>query len=175
MGTATTKIIILCDKEEEFILTRDMLYESCGLDFEIDWTNSPKTAKDALFDGDYDVCLFECGMCFQQGLEFLKVAAANECRTPIVVLSEKDDRQSDIDAMKAGAADFLKKSQLFGPAFPNFIRTYSPFSFLPLKLTVISFGSHFNNSKVPLSQIFTVPAPYRPSGIFPSNLAYDRE
>ena len=42
---------------------------------------------------------------------------------------------------------------------PVWKSAYLPFSRSPWKVTMTFFGSHFSHSYVPVSQIFTVPAP----------------
>ncbi|MBD0266521.1 MAG: response regulator, partial [Tolypothrix sp. Co-bin9] len=52
----------------------------------------------------------------------LSEAIANGSTVPIILLTGKGDREIDIEAMKAGAADYLEKSQMTAPLLERSIR-----------------------------------------------------
>ena len=46
------------------------------------------------------------------GLELLREAMARGCKAPIILLTGNDNWETDVEAMKAGAADYLVKGHL---------------------------------------------------------------
>jgi PAS domain S-box-containing protein len=73
-------------------------------------------------DGDFDVCLLDYHLGQRTGLELLRRAIARGCRTPIILLTGNDDRNVDVEAMKAGAADSVVKGRFDGRLLEPSIR-----------------------------------------------------
>lgn len=46
------------------------------------------------------------------GLELLRLAIASGCTAPIIMLTGQGEREIDVEAMKAGAADYLEKGKI---------------------------------------------------------------
>jgi PAS domain S-box-containing protein len=58
----------------------------------------------------------------RNGLELLQEAVANGCKAPIILLTGQGDHEVDIEAMNAGAADYLEKDKLGAPLLERSIR-----------------------------------------------------
>lgn len=67
-----------------------------------------------LFAERFDVALLDYQLGKRSGLEFLRELHARGCRTPVVMLTGQRDHEIDMEAMKAGAVDYLVKGD-FGP------------------------------------------------------------
>ncbi len=52
------------------------------------------------------------------GLELLRETITSGCATPVILLTGNDDWDTDVEAMEAGAADYLIKGQ-FGIRTPG--------------------------------------------------------
>ena len=75
-------------------------------------TDSSENFKDAeYFIGirNYDLVLTDLMLPDGDGLDLVGVAKQKNSRTAVVVLSAKDDKNSEIAALKAGADDYIKK------------------------------------------------------------------
>ena len=75
-------------------------------------TDSSENFKDAeYFIGirNYDLVLTDLMLPDGDGLDLVSVAKQKNSRTAVVVLSAKDDKNSEITALKAGADDYIKK------------------------------------------------------------------
>ncbi|MBW4596479.1 MAG: response regulator [Brasilonema angustatum HA4187-MV1] len=122
MKESPFKVLLVDDDEDDYVLTRDWFGEfqvACG---ELEWKNSYQAAMDAIVKNQYDVCLVDYRLGASNGLDLLREAIHQGCSSPIILLTGKGDREIDIEAMKAGAADYLEKSQLTAPMLERSIR-----------------------------------------------------
>jgi diguanylate cyclase (GGDEF)-like protein/PAS domain S-box-containing protein len=103
-------------------LTRTLLEEAYRGQFSLDWVTSFTKALETLEAGSYDVCLLDYHLGTRTGLDLLREAIARDCRTPIILLTGLDDRNVDVEAMQAGAADYLVKGQFAAPLLERSIR-----------------------------------------------------
>src|SRR5580658_5651910 len=112
MDTRELRILIADDDEDDYILTRDLLQRIGRQRFRLDWTPSYEAALQAIELNQHDVYLFDYHLGQSDGLELMREALARGCKAPIILLTGNDDWETDVEAMKAGAADYLVKGQL---------------------------------------------------------------
>jgi signal transduction histidine kinase len=106
------RVLIADDDEDDYILTRDLLMRIGRPRFQLDWTPSYEGALDAIEQNQHDVYLFDYHLGHADGLQLLREALARGCKAPIILLTGNDNWETDVEAMKAGAADYLVKGQL---------------------------------------------------------------
>jgi signal transduction histidine kinase len=106
------RVLIADDDEDDFILTRDLLMRIGRPRFQLDWTPSYEGALQAIEQNQHDVYLFDYHLGHSDGLQLLREALARGCKAPIILLTGNDNWETDVEAMKAGAADYLVKGQL---------------------------------------------------------------
>jgi signal transduction histidine kinase len=112
MDTRELRILIADDDEDDYILTRDLLQRIGRQRFRLDWTPSYEAALQAIELNQHDVYLFDYHLGHSDGLELMREALARGCKAPIILLTGNDDWETDVQAMKAGAADYLVKDHL---------------------------------------------------------------
>jgi PAS domain S-box-containing protein len=112
MSQVPVKVLIVDDDEDDYILTRDLLSEIQGTKFVLEWVDNFAAALERMKQKQHDVYLLDYRLGDRNGLELLQAAIAAGCQAPIILLTGQGDRQIDMEAMKAGAADYLDKSQL---------------------------------------------------------------
>ena len=122
MGTAPTRVLLVDDDEDEYVLLSDLLSGYATLSsllsgtetggFELEWVGTYDAALETMARNEHDVCLVDYRLGERSGLELLSEAAERGCNAPMILLTGQGDREVDIEAMKAGAADYLDKSEL---------------------------------------------------------------
>jgi DNA-binding NtrC family response regulator len=112
MEQGCLSILLVDDDEEELLIMRELLAEVDGLVCELDWAASYEAGLAALGRGSHDICLLDYRLGAHTGLELLHMAIAQGCRAPIIMLTGQEDRDVDIAAMHAGAADYLAKGMI---------------------------------------------------------------
>lgn len=116
------KILLVDDDEDDYVLTRDLIAEIEGGGYDLEWVSTYEEAVAAIAQQRHDVYLFDYRLGEHDGLELLRHAIAEGCQAPIILLTGQGDREVDLAAMKAGAADFLTKGQLNAPLLERAIR-----------------------------------------------------
>ncbi|EWH10870.1 histidine kinase [Catenovulum agarivorans DS-2] len=122
MTDKLTKVLIVDDDEDDFILSSDYLNEMSSHTFSIDWISSPMAALDVLLKNQHDLCLLDYQLGSTNGLTVLRKAIEAGCATPIIMLTGQSDRSLDDSALDAGAADYLIKNEITLTLFTRAIR-----------------------------------------------------
>src|ERR1700730_19437523 len=115
VGSATStplRVLVADDDEDDYFLTRDLLLQSRRQKVHLDWAATYREALQAIERNEHDVYLFDYRLGEGDGLELLRQALARGCKAPIILLTGNDNWETDVEAMKAGAADYLVKGQL---------------------------------------------------------------
>src|SRR4051812_17289785 len=111
MAEGPVRVLLVDDDEDDYVLTRDLLRELSGDGFALSWESDYDAALTAMARGDQDVYLVDYRLGRQTGLDLLRAAVARGCRAPVIILTGQGERAVDVDAMQAGAADFLLKDR----------------------------------------------------------------
>jgi signal transduction histidine kinase len=111
-NTQALRVLIADDDEDDYILTRDLLLRIGRPGIQLDWTPSYEGALEAIERNQHDVYLFDYHLGHTDGLQLLREALARGCKAPIILLTGNDNWETDVEAMKAGAADYLVKGHL---------------------------------------------------------------
>jgi diguanylate cyclase (GGDEF)-like protein len=116
------KVLLVEDDEDDYIMTRDLLSEITGENFELEWVSTYNPALESMQENNCDVYLLDYRLGEHTGLDLMRKAMKNGCRGPVIILTGQGDREIDLEAMKAGAADYLLKNQLNAPLLERSIR-----------------------------------------------------
>ncbi len=122
MNNSPIKVLLIDDDEDDYILTRDWFSEFQVAGCFLEWVSNYEAAINAVTKHQHDVYLIDYRLGEGNGLELLRIAVANGCLAPMILLTGKGEREIDIQAMKAGAADYLEKSQLNAALLERSIR-----------------------------------------------------
>lgn len=106
------RLLIVDDDEDDFIITRDILRDTQVEALDLRWIADFDEAREAICTGGFDAVLLDYRLGAHTGLELLQLAQAHSCKTPMILLTALGDREVDVAAMRAGAADYLIKSEL---------------------------------------------------------------
>jgi signal transduction histidine kinase len=122
MGEHPVRVLLIEDDPDDYLLTRDLLAEIPGRAFDLEWVQTYEAGLEALRRHRHDVYLLDYRLDGRTGLDFLREAVAAGCRAPVIVLTGQEDRAVDVEAMKAGAADYLIKGRVDAPLLERSIR-----------------------------------------------------
>jgi two-component system, NarL family, sensor histidine kinase UhpB len=116
------KILLIDDREEDFVLTRELLAEGAGERYVLDWVSSYEAAVEAIARNEHAACLLDYRLGERDGLDLLRHAIGIGCRAPIIVLTGFGAYDVDVTAMELGAADFLVKGRIDAGTLERAIR-----------------------------------------------------
>jgi len=106
------RALLVDDDEDDYVMTREMLSEVKGEVFRLDWVASYRDALEAIRRGEHDVYLLDYRLGGNNGLDILREARGDGCGAPMILLTGQGDDAVDVEAMKAGASDYLVKGQI---------------------------------------------------------------
>ncbi len=116
------RILLVDDDEDDYVVTRDFLADSKRTIFSLDWIPTFDEALEAICRREHDLYLIDYRLGRRDGLELLKLAREAGCSAPLVLLTGQTDGEIDLEAMRAGAADYLVKGQIDAPLLERSIR-----------------------------------------------------
>ncbi len=109
------KILLVDDDEDDYIITRDMLREARRTVCQLDWAPTFEAGRDAIMRKEHDLYLLDFRLGKHTGLELLTLVAGECCKAPVILLTGQGDHDADIEAMRAGASDYLVKGGIDAP------------------------------------------------------------
>jgi diguanylate cyclase (GGDEF)-like protein len=116
------RVLLVEDDEDDYVLTRDLLAEGFGGRVAVEWASTRSAGLELLTDALFDVALLDFNLGRETGLDLLREARARGCRTPVIMLTGQDDRTTDLNAMHAGAADYIVKGRVTSDMLERAIR-----------------------------------------------------
>src|SRR5437879_2055528 len=122
MPNERLKVLLVEDDEDDYILTRGLFSEIKGWEFDLEWINNFDASLEAMGRNQHDVCLVDYRLGAQNGIELLRAALESGCQAPVILLTGAGEHQIDLEAMRAGAADYLVKTQLQSNTLERSIR-----------------------------------------------------
>jgi diguanylate cyclase (GGDEF)-like protein len=106
------KILMIDDDRLQFRLTQTDFTKFQGELYELEWASTYEDGLAKILGGGYQACLLDYQLGSKDGLQLIREAIAAGCRTPIVFLTADSSPQVDIEAMNAGALDYLVKGEI---------------------------------------------------------------
>lgn len=116
------KILLIDDDRLQFRLTQAHFKNFQGERFALDWAETYEEGLARLVGGDYAACLLDYQLGPRNGLELIRKAVAVGCRTPIIFLTAESSERVDIEAMNAGALDYLVKGEISSRSLERSLR-----------------------------------------------------
>lgn len=106
------RVLLIDDDRAQSRLTAAQLKHFPRDHYELDWAGTYEEGLVKLMTGDYTACLMDYQLGPRDGLQLIREAVANGCRTPIVFLTAETSAKIDFAAMDAGALDYLVKGEI---------------------------------------------------------------
>ncbi len=106
------KILIIDDDEDDFFITSEYIRSIPGNNFIIDWCYNYNEALEHVHKRGYNLYLVDYHLGARTGLDLIKEASLQKIEDPFILLTGKGNQKIDIEAMQAGAVDYLVKSEM---------------------------------------------------------------
>ncbi|HLJ95599.1 MAG TPA: response regulator [Gemmataceae bacterium] len=122
MEAQRIQILLVEDDKDDYILTRDLLAEIPRTPCHLEWVKSYAAGLAAMAQNQHVLYLVDYRLDRRTGLDLLREAREHGCRGPIILLTGQGEREVDLEAMKAGAADYLIKGRTDASGLERSIR-----------------------------------------------------
>jgi len=116
------KILIVDDDEDDFFIISDYIRGIHPNRFVLHWCFNYLEALAHMKNHNYELYFVDYRLGVKTGLDLLKEAISFHCDEPIVLLTGKGNYKVDMEAMQAGAVDYLVKTELTSEKLERCIR-----------------------------------------------------
>lgn len=100
------RILLVEDDEMIGQVVADSLSDSA---YAVDWVKDGESALDAVFDVQYDCALLDLGLPKVDGIKVLESWRSNKLKTPVIILTARDDTAERVNGLDKGADDYVVK------------------------------------------------------------------
>lgn len=108
----TRQLLLIDDDRLQARLVQQQVRAFRGEPFEFEWAATYEDGLARLLSGEHTVCLLDYQLGPRDGLELIREAKAAQCEVPIIFLTADSSENVDLEAMNAGALDYLVKGQI---------------------------------------------------------------
>ncbi|MBA4149981.1 MAG: PAS domain S-box protein [Verrucomicrobia bacterium] len=105
------KVLLFEDNQDDIFLLRKMLQKATTVQFDVEVVDTLAGGLERIKAGDIDVVLLDLSLPDSRGLDTFYKAHEETQDVPIIVLSGLDDERVALEAVHAGAQDYLVKGQ----------------------------------------------------------------
>jgi PAS domain S-box-containing protein len=116
------RILLIDDDEEDYLLTRQMLKQAKGGKVILDWASTYEDGLLGIQLTPYDAVLVDYDLGHLSGIELIRAAIIQGCRSPLILYTSRGSYEIDVEAMNAGATLYLTKSEANPLLLERFIR-----------------------------------------------------
>ena len=122
MTKTQIKILLIEDNPADVLLLKESLSSDHQVDFQVTLVEHLKHGLEKLAEQNFDALLLDLGLPDSQGLDTFETAHAQFPNIPIIVLSGTTDDRIALQAVQAGAQDYLVKGEVGWSLAPRAIR-----------------------------------------------------
>lgn len=116
------RVLLVEDNRADYLYTRALLNAIDKDRYELDWVSSYAAGERELARGVHDVYLLDYRLGDGTGLDLLRQAIADGCKKPLILLTAYGDDDIDLQAIRAGAADYVMKGEFDARVLERSIR-----------------------------------------------------
>ena len=124
MDDNSLKVLVVDDDEDDIFLVKEMLKEGFPESkLNLDYAMKGEDAIALIDNGGHDIFLLDLHLGKADGLSILKHLKERNISTPVIFLTSQGDQEKAVEVMKAGATDYIMKSNLSVEGLASSIRS----------------------------------------------------
>lgn len=118
----SVRVLLIDDDVDSEVLVSALLEDIERTSYTLDWCDSYRSGLEEIRKGHHDVCLLDYRLGANDGVELLNEALVGNVKLPVIMLTVLQDPDLDLQALDAGASDYLVKGDLNGEILDRSIR-----------------------------------------------------
>ncbi len=122
MDKPLIKLLVVDDDEEDFLIVRDLLSKTKDKRFKLTWASTYEAGLDLVDQDGFAAILVDYNLRQRNGLDFIREVTDIHEDVPTILLTGQGGYEVDVQAMEAGADDFLMKKEINPPLLERTIR-----------------------------------------------------
>ena len=115
-------VLLVEDNEDDFLIVRDLLRDVYAERLNLEWVETYEEGLGAIRAQRHDLILLDFRLSHRTGLELLEETRSVSPRAPMILMTGQGDHDIDVQAMQAGATDYLVKDHLDADLLERAIR-----------------------------------------------------
>jgi two-component system cell cycle response regulator len=116
------RVLLVDDDESTAILVRSLLGKLKAAKYQLEWRGTAADGLAALLGDRFDACLLDYHIGDETGFDVLRAALQRNVATPIIMFTSGAGTDVDLATVRAGAADYLLKTELTASLLSRTIR-----------------------------------------------------
>jgi len=112
MEIVAVRVLLVDDDPEDLTIIRKLLTRARGLDIELVTASSYEEAIAELDRSTFDLHLIDFVLGEKNGLDLVRWIRAKDPDVPVILLTNMDRPEQDLEALREGASDYLPKHRL---------------------------------------------------------------
>lgn len=112
MSSPATTILLVDDSYDAFMLMKSVLTAIRDQKYQLQWVSSYDAGLELIGRETFDACLIDYHLDKLNGIHLIEQMIAQGCTAPMILITGHGDREVDLAAMKAGAVDYLDKTEI---------------------------------------------------------------
>jgi diguanylate cyclase (GGDEF)-like protein len=116
------RVLLVDDDESTAILVRSLLGKLKAAKYRLEWRGTASEGLTALLSERWDACLLDYHIGDESGFDVLRTALQRNVTTPIIMFTSGAGTDVDLASVRAGAADYLLKTELSPSVLSRTIR-----------------------------------------------------
>jgi signal transduction histidine kinase len=121
-NTSPINVLLVEDDDDDFVLVKDLFREIGDHRYQLQRVASYEEAVTLGAPCNFDICLLDYQLGAHDGVELMEYLLKQGFECPMILLTGQTDQEIDRRAMKAGAADYLIKGQIYAQNLERSIR-----------------------------------------------------
>jgi DNA-binding response OmpR family regulator len=116
------RILFIDDDEDDYIILRDLLSDIQERNIELEWASSYQKGLKLIRGKTWDAILVDYDLGVNNGVQLIENARDLSDSTPFIMVTGRGSHEKDVEAMNAGASEYVTKSELSSPLLERVIR-----------------------------------------------------
>jgi PAS domain S-box-containing protein len=122
MNNQDLHVLLIDDDEDDAIIIKTLLGDIQRVNLNFHWAATYEQGIAWLNQGHWTAILVDYDLGLKKGLEFIREAKAKEAQAPMIMVTGRGRYEIDLEAMQAGAADYISKDELNSSLLERTIR-----------------------------------------------------